>query len=304
MDKHEEYNNSARWDFPEDLRECIIHEITAFFEEFNKDKKGLARITRFNNKKAFTPLRVYVGIKSGMEEKKIPDERWLQDYYNGVKDGKLLTKAYFEALLDTFTYHYNPETNEHWKKAKKHLENDDFIEKGKIIKYIVSKSIKNEFLKEFIGTYKYFFGGRIDNPRYDYIYENELTIFKNGSIEIRNPFNGNIYHGYATMKSESCLQLISYDFADTQLDGIGNLLTFKIDKYAKKVILIPGVMSSFSAKSEIIFAQALLCTELSINKLDIIIRDYFDNLARPLRLYCPSLKDVEQLVGQHLKAYE
>lgn len=302
MDKHEDYNESGRWGFPEDLRECIIQEITSFYDEFNRGKKGYDRITKYNNPRAFVPLKDYVAIKSGYEEKKLPDERWLQDFYNRVKHGKTLTKVFFEALLDTFAYHYNPETNEHWKKAKKQIENDEYVQRGKIIKYIVSKSTKDGFIKEFVGTYKYFFGGRIDNPRYDYIYENELTIFDNGSIEVKNPFNGHIYRGYATMKTEACLQLISYDFEGTQLDGIGNLLTFKIDKYAKKVLLIPGVISSFGAKGEIIFAQALLCTELSFTKKDKIIREYFDILAQPLRLYSPEVKDVEKLVAKYYKA--
>ncbi len=302
MDKHEEYNLSGRWEFPEDLMDCIIHEITAFYTHYNQDKKGYDKIVRYNNKRAFQPLKDFLSLKSGLEEKNIPDERWLQDFYNRIKHGKQVTKVYFETLLDTFNYHYNPETNEHRKKAKKQLVNDEHVERGKVIKHIISKSVKDNFLKEFVGTYKYFFGGRIDNPKYDYIYENELTIFENGSVEVNNPFNGHTYRGYATMKTEACLQLISYDFEGIQLDGIGNLFTFKIDKYAKKVLLIPGIISSFGAKGEIIFAQALLCTELSFSKTDKIIREYFDKLATPLRLYSPDLRDVEKLVAKYFHA--
>lgn len=131
------------------------------------------------------------------------------------------------------------------------------------------------------------------------IYENEIEIFKNGEIEVRNPFNGHTYTGFATIKTDSCLQLISFDYDNHLLDGIGNLLTFKINKYAKQVKLIPGVSSSFDSNGRVIFAQALLSSDISLNKKSKIIREYFDKLIKGLRLYSPEIDEVEKLVNKY-----
>ncbi len=279
----------------------IVSEIKSFYEEYNKAKKGIYKIKRFNNEPAFLPLREHITTKSKFEDKEIPDLGWLQDFYNKAKHGKQVTKAFFESLLSTFNYNYDAETNKYGKrKPKQQNDQDDLHERQKILKYIVSKSKSNNaFLKDFIGTYKYFVGGRKGDTRYDYIYENEIEIFNNGEIEVRNPFNGHTYNGFATIKTDSCLQLISFDYDSNLLDGIGNLLTFKINKYAKQVKLIPGVSSSFDSDGRVIFAQAVLCSDTSLNKKSKIIREYFDKLIKGLRLYSPEIKDVEKLVNKY-----
>lgn len=303
MNRSNLYIERNRWAYPEELMDEIISEIDKFYTEFNLTKKGYDRITRFNNEPAFFPLREYIANKSKFDDKEIPDLSWIQDFYNKEKHGKQLTKAFFESLLSAFNYHYDAETNQFKKrKPKEYIENEDLNERHKILKYIISKSkTDNSFLKEFFGTYKYFVGGRKNYTRYDYIYENEIFIFNNSEIEVRNPFNGHTYIGYATIKTNSCLQLISFDFDNQFLDGIGNLLTFKINKYAKQVKLIPGTSTSFDADGKIIFAQALLCSDTSLNKKSPIIREYFDKVISGLRLYSPEIKDVEKLVNKYYK---
>lgn len=301
MDRSTLYNERGRWAYPTTLMDEIILEIKSFYDEYNKAKKGSDKIKRFNNEPAFSPLRDYITTKSKFEDNEIPDLSWLQDFYNKAKHEKQLTKAFFESLLSTFNYYYIAETDDFGKrKAKQQNDNDDLNERQKVIRYIVSKSKSNNtFLKDFIGLYKYFVGGRKEDTRYDYIYENEIEIFKNGEVEVRNPFNGHTYIGFATIKTDSCLQLISFDYDNHLLDGIGNLLTFKINKYAKQVKLIPGISSSFDSDGRVIFAQALLCSDTSLNKKSKIIREYFDKVIKGLRLYSPEIKEVEKLVNKY-----
>ena len=301
MISYEIYNLKKRWFYPSQLIEEIMLEIKQFYVHYNKDKKKNEQIIKFINEPAFEPLRQYVISNNKAYDSDIPSKRWLRDFYNGDKKDHQLTKACFESLIMTFNYSYDPVKNEFWKRTNKVSSNVDLlIERQKIIKYIISKS-RNQIgiINDFIGIYKYFVGGRKEDTRYDFIYENELEIYENGEIEVRNPFNGHNYLGFATIKDDSCLQLISYDFDGGLIDGIGNLLSFKINKYAKKVILIPGLSSSFDADGGIIFAQALLSSDLTLNKQSNIIREYFEELIMGLRLYSPGLKDVEKLVNNH-----
>lgn len=303
MDRSELYNEKSRWPYPTALMDEIITEIKMFYESYNQTKKGFQKIKRFNNEPAFQILRNYIAITSKSEEKDIPDLGWLQDFYNKAKHNKQLTKSFFESILSAFNYYYNAETDQFGKrKTKTDSTTEDLNERKKILKFIISKSKSNTiFLKDFVGIYKYFVGGRKEETRYDYIYENEIEIFSNGEIEVRNPFNGHTYTGYATIKTDSCLQLISFDFENHLLDGIGNLLTFKINKYAKQVKLIPGLSSSFDSNGKIIFAQALLCSDITLNKKSKIIREYFDRIIKGLRLYSPDITTVEKLVNKYFK---
>lgn len=171
MDRSKLYNEKGRWAYPTTLMDEIISEIKSFYVEYNKTKKGIDKIKRFNNEPAFSPLRSFIITKSKFEDKEIPDLGWLQDFYNKEKHDKQLTKAFFESLLSTFNYSYNAETNDFGKKkAKQHSDQDDSNERQKILRYIVSKSKSNSvFLKDFVGLYKYFVGGRKEDTRYDYI---------------------------------------------------------------------------------------------------------------------------------------
>ena len=79
------------------------------------------------------------------------------------------------------------------------------------------------------------------------------------------------------------------------------MLSFKINKYAKLNKLIPGLSSSFDSDGRLIFAQALLCSDLSLDKKSKIIREYFDKLIKGLRLYSPEIKEVEKLVNKYFR---
>lgn len=303
MDRITLYTQKSLWVYPLSLVDEIINEIDCFYDEYNKTKSKLERIKRFKNQIAFIPLRKQIVAISKYEDKEIPDLRWLVDFYNKRKYGKQLTKVFFEALLTTFNYSYNAEDDTYGKrKAKPKNESTISHERQKILKYVISKSKSNgDTLKDFVGIYKYFVGGRKEDTRYDYIYENEIEIFNNGEIEVRNPFNGHTYTGLATIKASSCLQLISFDHDEHFLDGIGNLLSFKVNKYAKLNKLIPGLSSSFDSDGRLIFAQALLCSDLSLDKNSKIIREYFDKLIKGLRLYSPEIKEVEKLVNKYFR---
>lgn len=302
MDRHTLYNQKSRWLYPQALIDLILHDIKNFYIEHNKANKANS-IKRFKNQPAFLPLRNYIILKCKRYDKDIPDLRWLVDFYNKRKNGKQLTKSYFEALLKSFNYYYNPDNDSYSKRIPKQIDNTDFvIERNQTLKLIISKSkSNNDSLRDFVGIYKYFVGGRKEETRYDYIYENEIEIYYNGEFQVRNPFNGHVYIGLAVLKTNSCLQLISYDFDGPLIDGIGNLLTFKISKYGRLNKLIPGLSSSFDSDGRVIFAQALLCTELQLTKKSKIIREYFDKIVTKLRLYSPEIIAVDRLVNKYYK---
>ncbi|HEX8020124.1 hypothetical protein [Mucilaginibacter sp.] len=170
---------------------------------------------------------------------------------------------------------------------------------SKIIEYISSKSRKSEDRVDFVGCYKYFAGAIRVNTCFDYIYEHELEIYLDGKVEIRNPFKKHIYLGSAVVITNSCPQIISYNFDNVLLDGVGNLLTFKINKYTRQAELIPGVGLTFDSGHQPFATHVLLVNTPVLTKQSPVIREYFDTLALQSRMYAPSLDEVETLVNKY-----
>ncbi len=294
------YLHHKSWSYPPDLISQIVAEIKIFYANYNKEQLSQNRIPGFNNEPAFAPLLVHIKLISGADKSDIPSLGWLQDFYNGSKKSKKIKKCYFETLLKTFKYNYNPEDDSFEKDLNVHTNEDKTrLKKLEIIDFINLRAKKSLQLKEFVGVYKYFVGGRKEDTIYDYIYENELEIFSNGQVEIRNPFNSHTFYGYAVLTTTSSLQIISYNFDEGLLDGVGNIMTFSINKYSRFVRLIPGLGLTFDADGRPIATQTLLCTDLTQNKKSEMIREYFDDVISHLRLYCPTTGQVEKLVVKH-----
>lgn len=300
MNRQELYESGKTWRYPSSVIIILNKEIKAFYDRYNKAQKVRDRIKRFNNEKAFNVLFDHVQNCTALDYSEIPKVSWLQDLYNGLKNNTTLTRKYIEALLTTFGFYYDPVSD---KVIKKELpipgDNAEIVERNAVIKFINSKARKTIALRGFVGKYKYFAGARKDNTIYDYIYEHELEIFETGKTEIRNPFNKHTYLGVATVTSNGCLQIISYNFEQALLDGVGNLLTFHINNYGRLNLLIPGMGATFDADDRPIATQTVLCTNLSYTKNSPIIRAYFDDIVPQLRMYIPEITEVDSLVVKY-----
>jgi hypothetical protein len=300
MNINEHYRIAKTWKYSTDTISLINDEIKRYYNNLNEGRTHKDRFKRFNNSKTFNELHVHLQNKSGFSFAELPNTRWLQDFYNNQKNGTALKTKWVDAILKSFDLKYDPATGS-LKKGKSSVpkRSDLHKERSEIIDYITHKSRKSEELADFVGCYKYFAGARRINTRFDYIYEHELEIYVDGKVEIRNPFNKHIYLGTAVVMTNSCLQIISYNFDNMLLDGIGNLLTFKINKYARQAELIPGVGLTFDSGHQPIATHVLLVNNLTLTKRSPVIREYFDTLAEQLRMYAPSLDEVETLVNKY-----
>jgi hypothetical protein len=301
MNRKESYESGKTWNYPVSVIAALNKEIKAFYDRYNKGQKARDRIKYFNNEKAFYVLFAHIQNCTALDFSEIPKASWLQDLYNGLKNNSTLNRKYVEALLTTFGLSYDPIADKLVKKeAPIPADNTEVVERNNIIKFIAGKTRKSAELRNLTGKYKYFAGARRENKIYDYIYEHELEIYETGKTEIRNPFNHHTYLGIATITSNGNLQIISYNFDQVLLDGIGNLLTFRVNKYGRLTLLLPGMGATFDADGRPIATQTLLCTDLSYTKQTPLIRDYFDEIVPQLRMYSPEFAAVEKLIIKHL----
>ena len=296
MANHFDYNRRSTWEYPETLIQDIKKNITLFFKDNDH---------QFEN---FTILTTYESLRT-----KIVNDtsiaiplRWLKDFYKNQKDGNALSKTRFEALMRSFNYDYDPIKHTFRKKnfsPPNKIQNEDIFlfQKDEITTYLNSKrKVNKQVLNIFVGKYKYFLGAR-KNSIYDYIYENELEILETGEVKIFNPFSNQNYVGNFYSRNEKTIQILSFDYNDGLIEGIGNLVTFKVNLYGNRAILIPGISLSFDADLRPISSQALLCSDLAITKKSKPIREYFDKIIKQLRLSCPEIDETERLRNKYFK---
>ncbi|HLA58091.1 MAG TPA: hypothetical protein VK622_05005 [Puia sp.] len=285
------YHKRLTWKYPPGLSSAIIESIRLYYSKLEHKYENFSLPETYKN------LTDYIGQKTGI---KIP-LRWMKDFYTNQKHNTEIKRKFFEALLMTFNYDFNSETGEYRLKNYGQVpESDNETEgQGKILSLIAGKCRKhNKVLQLFVGKYKYFLGAR-KNSIYDYIYENELEVFSDGEVHIYNPFSKQHYHGLTVLRNETTLQILSFDLADGMIEGVGNLLSFKINLYGRMAIFIPGIGLSFDAELRPIATQALLCCDLTLTKKNKPVRDYFDKLAVGLRLNCPETDDVKKLLAKY-----
>jgi hypothetical protein len=302
MTRQEIYESGKTWKYPATVITTINKEIKTFYDRYNKGKAARDKIKRFNNERTFFILFSHIQNSTALDFPEMPKASWLQDLYNGLKNNSALNRRYIEALLATFGFVYDPITDKlNKKEIPPSVVNPEMVERANIIKFMSGKSRKTAELYHFIGKYKYFAGARRENTIYDPIYEHDLEIFETGKVEIHNPFNHHTYLGFAVITTNGNLQIVSYSFDGALIDGIGKLLSFRINKYGRLTLLIPGMEATFHSDDHPIAAENLLCTNLSYNKHTPIIREYFDSVVSQLRMYVPELTAVEKLVVKHHK---
>lgn len=153
----------------------------------------------------------------------------------------------------------------------------------------------DERVKDFAGTYKLFLGGRQQPSLYDKVYENTLVIFHNGIVKITNPFSKKTFWGYSLIREAKTLEILSFDFVDTKIVGVGTYMNFKVNEYKKLSYFFPGVNFGFDSATMPIIFHALLCSDTSVTKTNKIVDAYFDDVAKNLRMEIPSLTDTERL---------
>ncbi len=300
MNRPDLYLKRKQWKYPPGVIVTLKKEIKSFYDRFNKSKPQSERIKGFNNETAFNELFSHVQKHTALEYGELPKTSWLQDFFNGLKDDATLTKSNVEALLTTFGWQYDPLTDKLTKRAiPSPAEDAELTERNHIIKFINSKTRKSTQLRELIGKYKYFAGARKEHTIHDYIYEHDLEIFDTGKTVIYNPFNHRTYLGFAVVTTNGHLQITSYDFDGGLLDGVGKLLSFRVNNYYRMAELIPGMGTSFDSDNRPIAAQALLSTDLSHHKKSPIIREYFDEVVPQLRMYIPEPPEVEKLIVKY-----
>lgn len=297
MTKNIQYNKKATWKYPNGLIIEIKNEISSFYEQNEHQYENFTMIETYDT------LQEFIEKKSG---KKIPT-RWLKDFKTNQKDNTAIKRVFFEALMNTFDYDYSHLNNTFRKKnyseheEKKESTFQDDI-KGKAKRILGEISVINpKMLKLFVGTYKYFLGARKDSI-YDYIYENELQILDNGEVRIHNPFSKHTYYGMVFTRNEKSLQILSFDYTNGNIEGIGNLISLKVNLYGKSLILIPGISLTFDADLRPIASQVLLCSDTSISKKNKPIREYYDRIAKDLRFNCPEIDQLEKLRNKYFKA--
>jgi hypothetical protein len=296
MTKNLEYNKKATWQYPQELIMEIKKEILSFYKQNGHQYENFTII------EIYGALHEFIKKKTG---KTIP-LRWLKDFNTNQKDNKAIKKLFFEALMNIFDYDYSPLNNTFRKKNYSEQEesetpnqNDIKIRAKKILGEI--SVINSKMLKLFAGTYKYFLGARKDSI-YDYIYENELQILENGDVRIYNPFSKHTYYGMAFTRNEKSFQILSFDYSNGKIEGIGNLISLKVNLYGKSLLLIPGISLTFDADLRPIASQVLLCSDLSISKKSKPVREYYDKITKELRFNCPEIEQVEKLRNKYFKA--
>lgn len=297
MTKPIQYHKRTTWKYPEELILKIKEDISEFYKKIEHPYEN------FTKEDTYEPLRSKIFEKTG----KKPTLRWLKDFKTNQKDSIATKKTYFEALLTYFDYDFSYQNNSFKKKnfSEKKPEIVDEFDKGFKLKVKTTihkfSAVDKKMLKLFCGTYKYFIGARKDSI-YDYIYENELEIFETGEVKIYNPFSKTTYHGIAFTRNQKNLQILSFDFNNSKVEGVGNLMTFKVNLYGRSLILIPGISLTFDADLRPIASQALLCSDTSTTKKSKPIREYYDKIAKELRLNCPDLDKIEKLRNRYFQA--
>jgi len=297
MTKNIQYNKKATWRYPQDLILAVKIEISSFYAQNEHQYENFTMI------ETYVTLQKYIIKKTG----KTITTRWLKDFNTNQKDHKAIKKLFFEALMNTFDYDYSPLNDTFRKKNYSEHKEEEILPNQKDIKTIAKKIvgeisiIDSKMLKLFTGRYKYFLGARKDSI-YDYIYENELQIFENGDVTIYNPFSKHTYYGMVFTRNKNSFQILSFDYANGKIEGIGNLISLKVNLYGKSLILIPGISLTFDADLRPIASQALLCSDMSISKKSKPIREYYDKIAKDLRFNCPEIEQVEKLRNKYFKA--
>lgn len=276
-----QYNkSSAIWeDYPPDLRKAIKEEFEAMAAKEN--------IILNTTKSHYTVISAFIKEQTNF----FIDVSWLTDFKQGKKDNDLLKRANFEPILNAFNYNYSPTTKIWAKSASPQGQFDILFPK------IASLTSFSPNLMHFIGKYK-FFTKPNSNPLYSNVYEHEIEIFKDYKVEIQNPFNGNKYFGIALIRNQ-VLQIISTDFLDSKVFGVGNIMNFTIDEYRRKAILVPGVSISFDSQHLPIISNTLLSVDLYHNKTTPVVNAYFEKFGNFSRLSCPTPREVAQLIAQY-----
>lgn len=295
MTAYNDYQRRRTWKYPEPLILLAKSKIEGFFKDLDHGFEN------FSHQNTYEPLANYIQEKTEVKVTK----RWLKDFFTNQKDHAELKKKYFEAVLRAFNLDFQAGADHTRSKnyAEKDIEVDEDVtgKKLEILRLINSSIRKNKKVAaEFVGKYKYFLGARKDSI-YDYIYENEMEILPDGAVKIYNPFSKQHYTGIIFTRNEKTLQILSFDFSEGMIEGVGNLITLRVNLYGKKAKLIPGTSLSFDADLNPIASQVLLSVDLTFSKTSKIIRSYFDDLATQLRLYCPSTEDVAAMVRKQHK---
>ena len=204
--------------------------------------------------------------------------RFLKALYSGEKTNKNSNKEIIIAICKTLN-----------------ITDDNENEYKSVILEFKKICEPDKLVKDLAGEYKLFLGGRQQPSIYDLVYENHLTIYESGITKKYNPFSKKTFWGYCLIRESKTLEILSLDIKDSKVAGIGSLMMFKINEYKKLSHFFPGINLSFDGFTMPVIYHALLSADFLVDKKNKIVKQYFENIGKNLRMECPDLSDTEKL---------
>jgi len=244
-------------------------------EQFLLLKGPLKRNLTLSKAETFWPL--IDEIEEKFKTVKI-NPKWLIDIYAGRKTGHRCQKDMLNALCRVVQ-----------------VDQADDSTYIKLIMNFKSLCVSDDSVKDFAGKYKLFFGGRYQPSLYSIAYDIPLEIFENGIVKIDFDYINQVFWGLILIRDINTLEMISFDFVDEKIKGVGRFCMFKINGYRKRQQYFPGVNYSFDSASLPVVYQAFLSADPTMTREDPIVIKYFSEIVNNLRMECPNLTETEKL---------
>jgi len=250
---------------------------------FLKIKQGIDvfMLTMKAKKHKLSKAQAYCELIDALESFK-PDlpvtPKWLVDLYAGRKTDHNCNKEVLNALCSVL---------------KINEENDTlFID---LIKKFKDLCAVDEGVEDFAGKYKLFIGGRYQPSMYSIAYDIPMEIFQSGIVKIIQTYTKKIYWGLLLLRDINTMEILSFDFKDNKIIGVGSFLMFKINGYKKRQIYFPGVNFGFDSATMPVVYQSFLSADPELDRSHPIVLKYFSEVVNNLRMECPTLVETERL---------
>jgi len=264
------YEENTRW-----LDAALYQKIKYGIEQYLLLKKLGKKKLQFGKGDTFFPL--IDEIEDKFKPLKV-NPTWLIELYAGRKTNHNVQKDKLEAVCKVIK-----------------VDSADDSTYIKLILNFKALCVTDDAVKDFAGKYKLFFGGRYQPSIYSIAYDIPMEIFENGIVKIDFDYIGQVFWGLAMVRDINTLEIISFDFVDEKIKGVGRFCMFKINGYRKKQHYFPGVNYSFDSASMPVVYQAFLSANPDMTREDPIVIKYFGEIVNNLRMECPNLSETEEL---------
>ncbi len=257
------------------LDEVLHQKIKNGIEQYLLLKQPNKRNFRFSKAETFWPLIDEIEHKFKAVQ---INPKWLIELYAGRKTGHKCQKDMLNAICRVVQ-----------------VDSADDSTYIKLINNFKALCVADDSVKDFAGKYKLFFGGRYQPSLYSIAYDIPVEIFENGVVRIDFDYINQVFWGLAMIRDINTLEIISFDFVEEKIKGVGRFCMFKINGYRKKQEYFPGVNYSFDSASMPVVYQAFLSSNSELTREDPIVIKYFSEIVNNLRMECPNLSETEAL---------